>query len=229
MVFGSKPKKPNSVKPGDKRCISLLNSDFKVITGVETARIKKVATHTLSPLQLVAGDNRRIHHGINKARDAITASAKIKGVCALVDTDYLAAFDWMVMKWVFMVLAKKGMSDEIIKRYKNLYEDNISTIVVNNVMGRSINNIRLSLRQGDTPSMFWFAYGIDPLLYYLDKRLTGIPIYSLPVLGPVKEEEPPLAPITEVYKLVAYADDVKPAVRSMEAFVLIDKACELFE
>ena len=28
MVFGSKPKKPNSLKPGDKRRISLLHSDF---------------------------------------------------------------------------------------------------------------------------------------------------------------------------------------------------------
>ena len=31
--------------------------------------------------------------------------------------------------------------------------------------------------------MFWFAVGIDPLLVYLEKRLTGIPISSLPVLA----------------------------------------------
>ena len=35
MVFGSKPKKPNSILPSDKRKISLLNSDFKVSTGLE--------------------------------------------------------------------------------------------------------------------------------------------------------------------------------------------------
>ena len=35
MVFGSKPKKPNSLKPGDKRKISLLKADFKVATGLE--------------------------------------------------------------------------------------------------------------------------------------------------------------------------------------------------
>ena len=32
MVFVSKPKKISSIKPGDKRRISLLNSDFKVVT-----------------------------------------------------------------------------------------------------------------------------------------------------------------------------------------------------
>ena len=35
MVFGAKPKKPLSIKPGDKRRISLLNCDFKISKGVE--------------------------------------------------------------------------------------------------------------------------------------------------------------------------------------------------
>ena len=74
MVFGSKPKKAASKKPGDKRRISLLNSDFKTISGLESARFKETATRTLSPFQLVAGDDRRIHHGINLARDAIQAN-----------------------------------------------------------------------------------------------------------------------------------------------------------
>jgi hypothetical protein len=52
--------------------------------------------------------------------------------------------------------------------------------MVNNVQGRAFSNLRGSLRQGDIPSMFWFAVGIDPLLLYLEKRLRGIPITSLP-------------------------------------------------
>ena len=71
MVFGTKPKKPTSIKPGDKRRISLLNSDFKIVTGVEAKRFGQTATHSLSEFQLVAGSNRRIHHGIGLARDAI--------------------------------------------------------------------------------------------------------------------------------------------------------------
>ena len=71
MVFGTKPKKPTSIKPQDKRRISLLNSDFKTASGLEARKLKKTLTHTLSPLQLVAGDDRRIHHGINLARGAI--------------------------------------------------------------------------------------------------------------------------------------------------------------
>ena len=58
MVFGTKPKKPTSIKPGDKRRISLLNSDYKIITGVEAKRFGRTATHSLSEFQLVAGNNK---------------------------------------------------------------------------------------------------------------------------------------------------------------------------
>ena len=44
LVLGCKPKKAKSIKASDKRRLSLLNSDFKVITGVENNRFKKVAT-----------------------------------------------------------------------------------------------------------------------------------------------------------------------------------------
>ena len=64
MVFGSKPKKAQSLKPQDKRRISLLNCDFKLIENVEARRFKKLTTHCLSPLHYVGCSNRRIHHGI---------------------------------------------------------------------------------------------------------------------------------------------------------------------
>ena len=107
MVLGSKPKKAKSIRPGDKRRISLLNADFKVISGLESRRFGKTATRSLSPYQLVAGSDHRIHHGMNLARDAIHASSKLKSGCGLLDTDYMAAFDYLVMTWVFQVLRKK--------------------------------------------------------------------------------------------------------------------------
>ena len=190
MVFGCKPNKNQSLKPEDKRRISLLNSDFKIISGIDARRFKDTATITLSPLQLVAGDDRRIHHGINLARDAIQASTSIKSGCGIADMDYQAAFDFLVMSWVFMVLEKKGVSTKVIHRLKNLYHENFSIIVVNNIAGKTVRNTRLSLRQGDKPSMFFFAFSIDPLIIYLERRLTGILITTLPVLGPVPEHSP---------------------------------------
>ena len=209
MVFGAKPKKPGSILPKDKRRISLLNSDFKLATGLEAHMFKKVAAHTLSPLQLVAGNDRRIHHGINLARNAIHAAGQPGHAgCGILDTDLIAAFDWLCLDWSFKVLRKKGLCVEAINRLKNLYNDNLSVIVVNDIPGKAIPNLRGSLRQGDLPSMHIFCYGIDPLIVYLEKRLKGILIASLPVSGPVPHSDPPLSPLEERYKVIGYADDV---------------------
>ena len=174
MVFGSKPKKTNGLKPQDKRRISLLNSDFKIASGIEARKLKKTLTHTLSPLQLVAGDDRRIHHGINLARDAIWAAGKKGSGCGILDTDLVAGFDFMTLTWCLRVLEKKGACQEFLKRLRNLYSNNISIVVVNNILGAAVENIRLSLRQGDVQSMEIFSFGIDPLLVLLERTLQGI-------------------------------------------------------
>ena len=124
MVFGCKSKKPTSLKPTDKRRISLLNADYKLATGIEARRYNKVTTHTLSPNQLVSGNNRCIHHGINLARDTIYAAGKSKVGCGILDMDFMAAFDWLVMDWVLLVLEKEGVTRQKISRIKNLYINN---------------------------------------------------------------------------------------------------------
>ena len=149
--------------------------------------------------------------------------------CGILDTDLIAAFDWLCLDWVYMVLEKKGLPSQVIQRLTNLYRDNLAVVVVNKIPGKSVLNVRLSLKQGDLPSMHLFSYGIDPLLCYLEKRLRGILISSLPVQGPVLQGEPSLQPSEERYKVIGYADDVKPAITSMDEFKLVDRAMALFE
>ena len=98
----------------------------------------------------------------------------------------------MVMLWVFKVLLAKGVDTAVIKRLENIYKENITVVVVNNILGKSFINNRWSMRQGDLPSVYWFAYGIDPLVSYLDKRLQGITIYSTPMVGPTLPGTPKL-------------------------------------
>ena len=164
------------------------------------------------------------------ARNAIHAAGRPghEG-CGILDTDLIAAFDFMVMDWIYMVLAKKGLDKQVIERYKNLYSDSNSVVMVNNIPGKIVSNIRQSLRQGDLPSMHFFSFGIDPLLLYLEKRLDGILIASLPVQGPAAQGHHGLQPIEERYKLIGYADDVKPAITSMQEFSMVDMAMTLFE
>ena len=181
---------------------------------MDAERFGDTATHTLSPVQLVAGSDRRIHHGINLARDAIQQAGKSKQGCGLLDLDFLAGFDWLVMNWVYMVLEKKGVDHQVVNRIQRLYSGCKTVVVVNNQLGRCIPNSRGSLRQGDVPTMYWFGVGIDPLLVYLEKRVTGIPLTSVSVQGPLEEASVghTLPDIQQRYKVVAYVDDVKPGI-----------------
>ena len=71
---------------------------------------------------------------------------------------------------------------------------------------------------------------IDPLLIYLEQNLSGIPIMSLPVLGPSAEnDEYPLPVLKETFKFMAYCDDVKPAITSINEFFIADHGAALFE
>ena len=139
------------------------------------------------------------------------------------------AFDLMVMLWVFKVLKAKGVDQRVIERLTNIYKDNITVVVVNGIPGKAIPNMRWSMKQGDLPSVFWFCYGIEPLLCYLEKRLQGLSIYSTPVLGPNLPGDPPLPPLTENLKLLGFVDDVKAAISSMHEFSLVDRASLMFE
>jgi hypothetical protein len=178
---------------------------------------------------LVAVDDRRIHHGINLARDAIWAAGKRGTGCDILDTDLVAGFDFMSLNWCLKVLAKKGASPSFLARLKHLYSDNYSVVVVNNVQGAAVKNLRLTLRQGDIASMELFSFGIDPLLILLERILQAILICSLPVFGPKLQNCPPPSPIELRYKVIGYADDSKPAISTMEEFILVDKSLALFE
>ena len=115
MIYANKPKKYKSIKPKDKRKISLLNADFKVLTGIEAARHNTMLDHTVSPQQFAVGKNKRIHHAISLARD-IANNISLKGGGAIADLDYLAAFDLICMKWIYLVLEKKGLHPSVFDR-----------------------------------------------------------------------------------------------------------------
>ena len=88
---------------------------------------------------------RKIQHAINKARNAIYAAGKPGHAgCGILDTDLIAAFDYLCLDWVFKVLEQKGLDPRVIARYKNLYEDNHTVVVVNSIPGKSVKNIRIS-------------------------------------------------------------------------------------
>ena len=63
----------------------------------------------------------------------------------------------------------------------------------------------------------------------MDRRLTGLTVYSTPVHGPTLPGAPPLPPLTETFRLLSFVDDIKASIKYMHEFFLVDKASLLFE
>ena len=122
----------------------------------------------------------------------------------------------------FSVLLKKGLSPLSIERIRRYYEDSITVPIVNCIPGSKVKNKRLTLRQGDCPSSLWFGYAIDPLLTYLNRRLSGIPLISKPSFGPQRNNSKnKIPPIEAKFKLIGYCDDVKPAIAKKKSLKLL--------
>lgn len=214
MMFATKPKKGNSIKVKDKRTLSLLNCDKKLYDLIQTNRLKSISTRGVSRNQLATGDDRRIYHGINAARDAIQQASNRNENCGLADMDLVQAFNLVSIHWICKVLLAKGLSTENVRRISNQYKNAKIRVVVNNEVGGEI-KIKRCVRQGAPSSMILFLYNVDPVLVYLEKRLTGISLYKLPVYGPVNEDLAPLPCLEEKFTVKGYADDIKPAIKSL--------------
>ena len=78
--------------------------------------------------------------------------------CAIPDNNYMQAFDMMVLLWVFKIMAAMGLDKSVIDRFRKIYRDNITMVVVNNIIGKGTKNVRWSICQGDRPISFFLNY-----------------------------------------------------------------------
>ena len=79
----------------------------------------------------MAGNDRTIHHGIARARDIIFAASQAGLRCEIGDQDCVAAFDYLVLPWVWKVLQQKGVADATILQLEKLFSNGITVLVVN--------------------------------------------------------------------------------------------------
>ena len=73
-------------------------------------------------------------------RDVIHTISKDRKGCRILNLDFLAGFNWLIMSWMYSVLKKKGVATEVINMLKILYENIIFIFVVNTILGRDIRN-----------------------------------------------------------------------------------------
>ena len=173
------------------RPISLLNTDFKMLTKAIVNKISPFLEVLIHPDQAACIKGRNIQKTNHLIRDIISL-AKIRNDKAFIlSIDQMKAYDRVSHSWLFKVLKESNFSDNIIQLIRLLYSDARSQILVNKMLSRDL-LLGRGCRQGDALSGNLYILCLEPLLEKVrqDISITGLHI-----------------PNKGVQKLAAFADD----------------------
>jgi ribonuclease HI/exonuclease III len=171
-------KKGEHTEPGNYRPITLLNSDYKVMTKALTMRLTTVVAKMIHPDQAGFVPGRLIfdHVRLSKAMISYAEAYEENGVIVALDQE--KAYDRVRHDYLWKTLSTFGVPQPFIDSIKYLYAGARSVVILNGEMSGTF-EITRGVRQGDPLSCLLFDLAIEPLGCMLrgDARLSG---YRIP-------------------------------------------------
>jgi len=179
---------------GDIKCwrpVSLLCSDYKLLSKVLTNRLANVMDNVIHPDQTYCVPGRSIFDNIYFIRDLIEVTKMLNLNCGFISLDQEKAFDRIEHCFLWKVLNAFGFSESFINYIKVLYNGVESILKVNGGLCTPFTVFR-GIRQGCALSGMLYSLAIEPLLNQIRCKLQGV------ILPKCKNK----------FILSAYADDV---------------------
>ena len=204
-------------KKGDTRLlkywrpISLLRTDYKILTKILANRLKQVLPEIISEEQNCSIPNRTIFNNLFLIRDIITYTKEKNNHFYLLQVDQEKAFDKIDRNFLFKTMEKMGISPIFINFIKTLYKQNTSMITNNGFLSEQI-PLQRGLRQGCPLSL---------PLYVIQGEVTTININNN---NSIKGMHIPNK--TKEIKISQYADDSNLFLKNQES---VNKVLQFFE
>lgn len=161
-------KKKERNKIENYRPITLLNSDYKIMTKVLAMRLATVAPEIVHPDQAGFMPNRQITDQVRLTQLMTSFAEAVEEDGIIVALDQEKAYDKIEHEYLWRTLKKYGLPQEFIQTVKALYADAVSVVVINGEMSSSF-RISRGVRQGDPLSCLLFDIAIEPLATLLRK------------------------------------------------------------
>jgi hypothetical protein len=196
----------------DRRPITLLNTDYKLVTRMIAQRLKPILEKHFSKTQFCCVLGNNILDAVAKVRDTIAFAEYTNTLQCVMALDFEQAFDNISHEHLFSILRSYGLTEIFTKLICNLYRDATSTVQINGRLHGPI-PIKCGVRQGCPLSMALYTLCLQPFLNMLAERLIGFKI------GRERES----------VSVVAYADDVTLFLTSDTDRKVIEEAIQLFE
>uniref|UniRef100_A0A3Q3BNZ9 Reverse transcriptase domain-containing protein n=1 Tax=Kryptolebias marmoratus TaxID=37003 RepID=A0A3Q3BNZ9_KRYMA len=183
---GKDPLKCSSYRP-----ISLLNTDYKLVTKMIAKRLERFLPLLINPDQTGFILNRFSTDNLRRLLNIIHIANKKKIPSVAVSLDAEKAFDMVEWKYLFSVLKKFGFGDGFLNLIQSLYNSPQARVVTNGIISDSFRLFRGN-RQGDPVSPALFVLAIEPLgeAIRINSSISGFEIG------------------TDVHKISLFADDI---------------------
>ena len=205
-------------KKGDRsqlqnwRPITLLNTDYKILTKAIANRLKQTLPFLIHTDQTACIPGRTINDNLRLIQDAITYANETNKPLALISIDQLKAFDRVSHEFLFLTLEKFGFGPDFQRWIRLLYTDVASSVKVNGWLTAFI-PLQRGLRQGCALSM---------PLYVLTAELLATHIRAHPNIKGL--QHPASQPV-----ISQYADDTTILLADDESITHVFQIFEAYE
>jgi exonuclease III len=151
------------------RPISLLNTDYKILSKVITNRINRALPSVISPNQTGFMRGRNIGENICLIDDFLFEAKNSNISGALVLLDIKNAYDTVSRNHIIKTLINMNFGPNFIKWISLLFKNNKNNFIFNGKSSKWINILR-GVRQGDPISPALFNIALQPLTDYIKKN-----------------------------------------------------------
>ena len=209
------PKSGDVLNPANRRPISLLNVDYKILSKILSTRLRSVLSYIVNEYQVCAVHGRTVLHNLLVIRDLVSFVNSRGLDCALLSLDQEKAFDRVDHEFLFKCLNRFGFGEAFIRWIRILYTDCFARVLVNGFLSDTF-FLHRGVRQGCP---------LSPALYVLFSECFARLLQSS---GDFPGFVFPGSRGQRV-KCLQYADDVTCVVTSRGSFRFLSSAIAMFE
>ena len=173
-------KKKDPTEISNYRPITLLNTDYKILTKALALQLVDKITHLIHPDQAGFIRNRSIFNQIRLANAIIDYAEVTEKNGAIVALDQEKAYNKIKHNYLWATMDKVSLPSTFTKIVKTLYTNMNTMVAINEVFSNPFKVMR-GVRQGDPLSCALFDLAIEPLACKLwnDTSLHGYKIPSI--------------------------------------------------
>ncbi|KAJ4926953.1 hypothetical protein JOQ06_014695 [Pogonophryne albipinna] len=167
------PKKGDLQEIKNWRPVSLLCTDYKLLSRALSSRLRKVMDQVVDRTQTYCVPGRSIVDNVSLIRDILEVSGSLGFDTGLVSLDQEKAFDRVEHRYLWKVLERFGLSPGFIAKIKVMYVNIESVLKINGGLSRPFNVTR-GIRQGCSMSggLTWKRGGLKYLGVHLGDEVT---------------------------------------------------------